>query len=137
MNKQKKLPLLDGQLATELKTITVMISLYCRANHKSSIPCTTCQALINHAEQKLDRCVYGSQKPACKQCPIHCYKPEYREQIKIIMKESGMKIAYLHPILAFKHLLKGFNKFPNPIPDGLSNYHLRKRQQVNNNKNQG
>jgi hypothetical protein len=125
-----KLILLEGNLATELKTITIMVTLYCRAHHAKAL-CNDCQALIDHAQQKLDRCVFGQQKPACKKCTVHCYKPNFKQQAKVVMKETGMKMLYLHPVLALKHLLKGLKKFPTPIPVGLSNYHQRKQQLSN------
>ena len=120
-----KLILLEGHLATELKTITIMVTLYCRKHHATAL-CDECQAIIEHAQQKLDRCVFGQQKPACKKCPVHCYKPNFKQQTRTIMKETGVKMLFIHPILAFRHLLKGLKKFPTPIPADLSNYHQRK-----------
>ncbi len=122
---QKKSNLLSGKLAAELKTITLMTGIYCQTHHQD-LNCTGCQSLISHAEKKLDRCVYGQDKPACKDCPIHCYKPIYREQTKVIMKYAGPKMLFKHPILTIIHLMKGRKKFPNKIPVGLSNQQKRK-----------
>ncbi|TEW55388.1 nitrous oxide-stimulated promoter family protein [Psychromonas sp. RZ22] len=121
--------LLTGNLAIELKTISAMTELYCQAHHgsKPSQQCEECAALVTHAHQKLDRCVYGEHKPACKECPIHCYKPERRKQAQVIMRYAGPKMLLKHPILAIRHLIKARNKFPDTIPDGISNYHLRKK----------
>ncbi len=33
------------------------------------------QALNAYADKRLDKCVFGENKPACKQCPVHCYQP--------------------------------------------------------------
>lgn len=118
--------LLSGKLAIELNTILVMTKLYCRAHHETSI-CEDCQALIDHAQQKLDRCVYGQDKPACKHCPIHCYKPERRQQVKLIMRYAGPKMLLKHPILAIRHLMKETKKFPKSVPNGLSNCQQRKK----------
>ncbi|MDA7746835.1 nitrous oxide-stimulated promoter family protein, partial [Psychromonas sp.] len=100
---------LSKNLAIELKTISVMAAIYCNAHHidnANAILCTDCLALVDHAEQKLDRCVYGESKPACKKCPIHCYKPERREQARLIMRYAGPKMLFKHPVLAIKHLIK-------------------------------
>jgi len=123
---QHKSEVLTDKLALELKTITLMTKLYCQAHHQK-VNCIDCQSLISHAEQKLDRCVYGQDKPACQHCPIHCYKPFYREKTKYIMRYSGPKMLFKHPILAIKHLIKGTKKFPDRIPVGLSNYQQRKK----------
>jgi hypothetical protein len=29
-------------------------------------------------------------KPKCKDCPVHCYKSEYRRRIKEVMRFSGI-----------------------------------------------
>ena len=100
---QHKSEVLTDKLALELKTITLMTKLYCQAHHQK-VNCIDCQSLISHAEQKLDRCVYGQDKPACQHCPIHCYKPFYREKTKYIMRYSGPKMLFKHPILAIKNI---------------------------------
>ena len=135
-NELKKTSQLKGALAVELKTIKLMTVIYCKAHHQDSVcndgvcndsVCDDCAAFIKHAEQKLDRCVYGELKPACKACPIHCYKPEQKEQARLIMRYSGPKMLFKHPILAIKHLIKANKSFPTKIPVGLSNYHQRKK----------
>lgn len=116
---------LTGKLAVELRTIEVMTELYCQDHHNENT-CEHCRQFVAYAEQKLDRCVYGQNKPACKHCPIHCYKPEQKHQAQQIMRYSGPKMLFKHPILAIKHLIKSSKKFPEKIPTGLSNHHLRK-----------
>ncbi|MDD6471920.1 MAG: nitrous oxide-stimulated promoter family protein [Bacteroidales bacterium] len=37
----------------------------------------------------LDRCRFGVNKPTCKQCPTHCYRPKMRERIRTLMRWSG------------------------------------------------
>lgn len=124
---------LTGKLGVELKTIIAMTNIYCAAHHQGQ-PCEQCADFTKHAEQKLDRCVYGEDKPACKKCPIHCYKPDKREQARLIMRFAGPKMLFKHPILAIKHLLKGMKKFPKTVPTGLSNYHLRKQNRKDSNE---
>jgi len=118
--------ILTGNLAIELKTIEKMTKIYCSAHHNQEI-CSECKSLVDHARQKLDRCVYGQNKPACKKCPIHCYKPSYKKQAQTIMRYAGPKMLLKHPILAIRHLLNDQKKFPQKIPVGLSNYHQRKK----------
>ncbi|MDY5655574.1 MAG: nitrous oxide-stimulated promoter family protein, partial [Prevotella sp.] len=54
----------------------------------------------------LDRCRYGEHKPTCKQCPIHCYRPEMKEKIRGIMRWAGPRMILYHPIAAIRHLLR-------------------------------
>jgi hypothetical protein len=36
---------------------------------------------------------------------VHCYKPAMREQIRVVMRYSGPRMAQRHPLLAAAHLL--------------------------------
>jgi len=120
--------LLKKNLATEFKTIKAMTKIYCQAHHGTfGNVCESCDSLIKHAHQKLDRCVYGDKKPACKACPIHCYRPEEKAKTQRIMRYAGPRMLFKHPILAIKHLIKAKKQFPDKIPHGLSNYHQRKK----------
>lgn len=110
----------------ELQTIEAMTALYCGHFHVEN-ECHQCKQFIRYAEQKLDRCVYGEDKPACKHCPIHCYKPEQKNQAREIMRYAGPKMLFKHPMLAIRHLIKATKKFPNKIPEKRSNFHKRKK----------
>lgn len=65
--------------------------VYCRHHHGSDgqVLCPECQDLLQYAYKRVLHCPYDP-KPACKNCPTHCYKPEYRQRIKEIMRFSGM-----------------------------------------------
>ena len=66
--------------------------------------CPQCQSLLAYAHQRLDRCKFGNAKPSCTRCPVHCYKPAMRQQIRQVMRYSGPRMLLHHPILAIKHL---------------------------------
>ena len=91
----------------EKDVIEKMIHIYCKGKHKSeSCPCEECEELKEYAFQRLSRCAYGENKPTCKKCPIHCYKPAMKEKIRLVMKYAGPRMVLYHPVLAIKHLLK-------------------------------
>ena len=46
---------------------------------------------LSHAETKLDRCVYGQEKPACKDCPIHCYKPDKESKLEVLCDIQALR----------------------------------------------
>ena len=50
--------------------------------------CTDCRELLVYAIARRRACPLDP-KPACKDCPIHCYKPERRAEIRKIMRFSG------------------------------------------------
>ncbi|RYU56470.1 nitrous oxide-stimulated promoter family protein [Aliivibrio finisterrensis] len=117
--------ILLGKLNTEFKAVSAMIEIYCKKNHHSEALCKECQQLMDYAEVRLDRCPYGENKPTCNTCPIHCYKPEPKEQMRLVMRFSGPRMLLNHPILAIRHLLsekKNINPKPSP---NCSNRHIR------------
>mgnify|MGYP002715603117 CR=1 FL=1 len=96
-----------SQIEKEKRTIERMIRLYCRKREKNSALCSQCEALIGYAHQRLDRCPFGEEKTSCKRCPVHCYKPAEREQVRQIMRYVGPRMIYLSPADFIRHL---FNK---------------------------
>ena len=103
-------------LQREYQTIQEMITLACRKRHatKSRELCPSCTELLAYAKARLDKCPYQEQKPTCAQCPIHCYKPAMKEQIRDVMRYAGPRMLRRHPILAILHLLNGFKTRPRP-----------------------
>ncbi|SHI02106.1 nitrous oxide-stimulated promoter family protein [Ferrimonas marina] len=111
---------LTGRLAREHDTLGKMMAIYCRsqcgsAPRKQGL-CSQCQALLDYAETKLDRCPYGDQKPTCAKCPIHCYKPEPREQVRAAMRFAGPRMLLRHPIAAIRHLIDDRREVPKKPP---------------------
>ena len=66
--------------------------------------CPQCQALLDYAHQRLEHCKFGEDKPSCTRCPVHCYKPAMREQIRQVMRYSGPRMLLHDPIMAIRHL---------------------------------
>ncbi len=105
---------LSPRLAREFKTITAMVSLYCRGNHQSPTGemCKECRAFLNYARKRLSRCPFSEQKPTCGKCTVHCYSKEMQDEARQIMRYSGPKMVWHHPLLALYHLLDGRRKAP-------------------------
>ncbi|MCK5001338.1 MAG: nitrous oxide-stimulated promoter family protein [Anaerohalosphaera sp.] len=100
----------------EARTIEAMIWIYCDGNgHARSDGklCDDCQNLADYASARLANCPFGSDKPSCNKCTIHCYKPQMRQKIQEVMRYAGPKMIKKHPVLAIKHLLRGLKKPPN------------------------
>ena len=95
------------RFARERSTIEAMIALFCRDQHQSTDRlCAECAALAEYAGHRLDKCPYDDgEKPTCAQCPIHCYKPDRREQVRTVMRYAGPRLLLRRPILALRHKL--------------------------------
>lgn len=101
---------MDKHLKTEKekRIIEQMIKLYCNHhNHnkerKESL-CVTCKETLLYAHKRLSLCPFKQEKKTCRLCPTHCYKPEMRKRIQEIMRYSGPKMLFYHPLAALAHL---------------------------------
>lgn len=88
----------------EKRIVEQMIRLYCRKKEGNKELCPICEELIVYASSRLDRCPYGDKKQACKNCPIHCYKPEMRRRIRKVMRYAGPRMIFYSPVAAIRHL---------------------------------
>jgi hypothetical protein len=98
--------MMKDSLYFEKKTLITMIGIYCESVHGGKVLCNECRKLQDYANRRIDRCIYGAEKPACKNCPVHCYSTGRREEIRKVMKVSGPAMLYKHPVLAILHLVK-------------------------------
>ena len=94
----------NTRIEEEKTVVEQMIRLYCRKREGNAQLCPTCWKLLDYAHRRLDRCRYGEDKPTCKKCPIHCYKPEMKERIRMVMRWSGPRMMLYHPLAAIRHL---------------------------------
>lgn len=93
--------------ARAVKTVAAMARMYCDGHaHADRAPlCPDCTRLLAYATRRLQRCVFGDDKPNCADCPVHCYRADMRIQIKTVMRWAGPRMLLRHPILAIAHML--------------------------------
>ncbi|AMO47454.1 Nitrous oxide-stimulated promoter [Kosakonia oryzendophytica] len=101
------------RILREKRTIRKMIALYQRACPNAVSSASHYAELYAYAEKRLDKCVFGEEKPACKQCPVHCYQPAKREEMKQIMRWAGPRMLWRHPLLTVRHLMDD----KRPVPE--------------------
>ncbi|UCE11445.1 MAG: nitrous oxide-stimulated promoter family protein [Candidatus Thorarchaeota archaeon] len=97
----------DGpKIQDEKNTVENMIRFYCEKKHDSvSNICDECAELLDYSHARLSRCRYGEEKPTCRKCPVHCYKPDMRQQIRAVMRFSGPRLALRAPMVWIRHQL--------------------------------
>lgn len=102
-------PHLSRRILREKRTVSVMIEMYCHDHHggRAGALCESCQELHDYAMQRIDKCPFCLEKPTCANCPIHCYKKDMREAVKVTMRYSGPRMMLRHPVLAVMHKLDG------------------------------
>lgn len=90
----------------EKETVSLMVRLYCRKKHHSKMLCPDCAALDAYARSRSDRCPFMETKTFCSNCKVHCYKPDMREKIREVMRFSGPRMLFYHPIMAIRHVME-------------------------------
>lgn len=91
----------------EKDTLKKMLLIYCRKYHgKRKELCPECLKILDYAGQRMDKCIYGDNKPVCSKCPIHCFKPEMRVAVKKVMRYSGPRMLWRSPILTARYMYR-------------------------------
>jgi len=92
----------------DIKTLMEFVGIFCRENHngerspfsfrlyniqeiekKELSLCSDCSRLLTYGLTMRLRCPHDP-KPMCKKCDSQCYRGDYKENIREIMKFSGM-----------------------------------------------
>ncbi len=114
----------DGKLEQDLRVLARFIRVYCDRRHAEAakapfalrgfdarslgrrppVICQSCRKLLSHALVKRSRCPLDP-KPACKHCPVHCYHPAYRQNIREVMRYSGRRLVLGGRLDLLYHLL--------------------------------
>ena len=90
----------------EKETVSLMIAIYCRKNHGGKELCPDCAALEAYARQRSDKCPFMETKTFCSNCKVHCYKKDMREKIREVMRFSGPRMIFYHPVMAIRHVIE-------------------------------
>ncbi len=88
----------------EKRVVGEMIALYCRKKHGGKALCEACAALDRYARERSDKCPFMGNKTFCSNCRVHCYRPEMREKIREVMRFSGPRMLFHHPVMAVSHV---------------------------------
>ena len=104
----KKQVNVEDKREREKALVSQMIALYCRKQHhtKKGELCPDCAALDAYARSRSEHCPFMENKTFCSNCRVHCYKPDMREQIRIVMRFSGPRMIFHHPVLAVRHVIE-------------------------------
>lgn len=101
----EKIPLLTRKERRDLKILALFTSVYCHDHHQSErcsltdLPvllsglkaypcCSDCRTFLQYAIERRLKCPLEN-KPSCKHCVLHCYRPGHREKVREIMRYAG------------------------------------------------
>ena len=101
------------RMERERRTVEAMIEIYCHQIHGTGNSlCPSCEALADYARQRLRKCPFQEGKTTCAKCPVHCYKPDARQEIRAVMRYAGPRMLHRHPRMALWHLIDGRRQEP-------------------------
>ena len=86
VNKMAEKKCNKSKVEQEKKIVADMIALYCRKVHRSRELCPECKALTEYAMRRSDLC------------------PQKEDKIRRVMRFSGPRMLFYHPIAALRHL---------------------------------
>lgn len=91
----------------EKAVVSQMIAIYCKKKHKGKDKlCEECATLLEYARNRSDKCPFMETKTFCSNCKVHCYKIDMREKIRQVMRFSGPRMIFYHPVLAIRHVIE-------------------------------
>lgn len=96
----------ENKREKEKRIVSLMIEIYCKKNHGEKELCPECKELKEYAMMRTDKCPFMESKTFCSNCKVHCYKPDMQQRIRQVMRFSGPRIMFYHPILAIKHVIE-------------------------------
>ncbi len=100
------------RIQREISTVEAMIRIYCRGRHGGRSVCISCSELSDYARERLRKCPFGEAKTVCSRCAVHCYRPEMRARIRTVMRYSGPRMLYSHPLMTIRHMIDKRRKAP-------------------------
>ena len=91
----------------EKETVSLMIQIYCKKHHHTQNGlCEACASLNEYARLRSDKCPFMETKTFCSNCKVHCYKADMREKIRELMRFSGPRMIFYHPVMAIRHVVE-------------------------------
>ena len=93
-----------NKIEWEKRTVRKMIELYCLHHLRQEAMPEEYELLAEYACQRLEHCKFGEEKTPCGECPVHCYAPPKRQQIREVMRWVGPRMILYSPKDAIVHI---------------------------------
>lgn len=114
--KEREKRLQTGHMRREADTIRALIGIYCHDHHGGDTLCESCAQLQAYALKRLSCCPFGTEKPVCAKCKVHCYRGDMRARIADVMRYSGPRLMFKHPLLTAEHMWRSWTVKPPEKP---------------------
>ena len=99
----------EEKRALEAEVMEKMIVIYCHGKKHivdgGDPPlCPRCRRLLAYARGRVENCPRMAVKSFCSACPVHCYTPDMRAEIRAVMRYSGPRMLLHHPVMTLHHM---------------------------------
>lgn len=90
----------------EIETVSLMIGLYCQKKHgtKKGELCPECRQLLDYVKFRRMKCRGVTKSPSARTAAFIVINRICSEKIARVMRFSGPKMVFYHPVIAFSHL---------------------------------
>ena len=102
--KNNSLNRINKKTEKEKKIVKLMIIKYCNGHKHLGTPCESCSEIIKYVEKRIDLCPFKETKTYCSNCKVHCYNSNMKVKIKKVMRYSGSRMIFSHPIIIIDHV---------------------------------
>lgn len=117
----------DRSARADTRLLGDFTAAYCRGVHRASgraplasdgveagvygrrvpLVCEECAGLLRYAERRRAFCP-KEPKPFCSYCDTHCYSPDLRDRMRVVMRYAGPRsLLSRHAIAGIRHLIDG------------------------------
>ncbi len=91
---------------SEQHIIEEMIRLYCLKKHRQKNLCPDCQALLDYALGRLERCPFQESKSFCSHCPVPLLQTGNAKTRAGGNAFFRPRMLFHHPVLVVKHMIE-------------------------------
>lgn len=91
----------------EKELVSLMIDIYIR-HHPSELDDLV--KLRSYAFERIEKCPFFATKTFCSNCQVHCFEKKMRSLIRKVMRYSGPRMIFYHPLIVISHFISGIKE---------------------------
>lgn len=105
--KGNKMQDIEKKREKERKAMELILSVYEKGHQEER---DDIEKLRQYSMERINKCPKMATKTYCSNCEIHCYRQEYRDKIKKVMRYSGPRLFLKKPLWVVDHMVQGLVK---------------------------
>lgn len=94
---------LDKKRQKEMESMRLILDIYEKGHPEER---EEIEAIRKYSMERIQKCPKMATKTYCSNCEIHCYRAEFREKVRKIMRYAGPRLLLKKPSFVIDHALK-------------------------------